>query len=106
MKVRLEKYNPQRHDQQALAKLIFESDKQMNRLTYGKNTLDVIEKMLTIPESYFVPEFMQCAWVNDKLVGVVVTFPASQLEEVDQAAGSGFMQAMGYSPSLHECPYI
>jgi len=104
MEIKLEKYNPKKHDQEALAKLIFRSDEKMNTLTYGGNAFDVIEKLLNIPESYFVPEYMDCAMVDDELVGVVVYFPVSQMEEIDKIAGKGFMKAMGFLSFFKKMP--
>lgn len=104
MKVKLEKYDPQKHDKEVLADLIYESDPQMNTLTYGKNALEVIETLLKIPESYFVPEYMKCALVDDELVGVVVYYPVSKMEEVDKIAGRGFMKAMGLLSFFKKMP--
>lgn len=104
MEVWLEQYNPKKHDKEVLADLIFKSDKKMNTLTYGSNALDVIETLLNIPESYFVPKYMDCAMVNDELVGVVVYFPVSQMEEVDKIAGKGFMKAMGFLSFFKKMP--
>lgn len=104
MEVNLEKYNPKKHDKEVLADLIFKSDEKMNTLTYGGNALDVIETLLNIPESYFVSEHMDCAVVDDELVGVVVYFPVSKMQEVDKIAGKGFMKAMGFLSFFKKMP--
>ena len=104
MEVKLEKYQPEKHDKELLADLIFRSDEKMNTLTYGSNALDVIETLLDIPESYFVPEYMDCAMVNDELVGVIVYFPVSKMEEIDKIAGKGFMKAMGFLSFFKKMP--
>lgn len=104
MEVNLEKYNPEKHDKETLAKLIYKSDEKMNTLTYGSNALDVIETLLNVPESYFVPEYMDCAMVDDELVGVVVYFPVSKMEEIDKIAGKGFMKAMGFLSFFKKMP--
>jgi len=96
MKVRLEPYDRQKHDQDKLAELIYQSDEKMNTLTYGSDALGVIRKLLEIPESYFVPDDMKCALVEDELVSVVVYYPVSEMEAVDKVAGRGFMKAMGF----------
>ena len=104
MELKLEKYEPQDHDKDLLADLIYKSDPKMNTLTYGSNAVDVIKKLLDIPESYFVPEYMDCAIVNDELVGVVVYFPVSQMKEIDKVAGNGFMKAMGFLSFFKKMP--
>ena len=96
MTIVLETYDPQKHDQDKIATLIFESDVVMNRLVYGEKALEVLGKLLNIPESYFVPEYMQCAMLDGELAGVVVSYPTSQMQAVDQRAGKGFIKAMGF----------
>ena len=96
MTIVLEPYDPQKHEQDKIATLIFESDVTMNRLVYGEKALEVLKKLLNVPESYFTPETMKCAMRNGELVGVVVYYPTSQMQAVDQRAGKGFMKALGF----------
>ncbi len=96
MTLKLEPYDPQHHDQGHIARLIFESDPELNRLVYGDNALEVLEKLLNMPESYFTPEYMKCAMLDGKLAGVVVYYPTSQMQAVDKLAGRGFMKALGF----------
>ena len=96
MTIVLEPYDPQKHDQDKITTLIFESDVVMNRLVYGEKALEVLRKLLNIPESYFTPEFMKCAMLNGELVGVVVSYPTPHMQAVDKHAGKGFMQALGF----------
>jgi len=104
MTVKLESYDPEKHDQDLLAELIFKSDEQMNTLTYGTNAVEVIKALLTIPESYFVPDLMKVALADNDLVGVVVYFPVSRLKEIDNTAGKGFMKAMGILSFFKKMP--
>jgi ribosomal protein S18 acetylase RimI-like enzyme len=96
MEIRLETYDPQKHDQDKLAELIWESDPEMNRLVYGEKPLEVIKTLLNIPETYFLPQYTHCVMLNGDLVGVVVYYPTSKCQEVDKLAGQGFMKAMGF----------
>ena len=95
MPVTLEPYAPDRHDELRVAQLIFESDPEMNRLVYGSKPVDVIRKLLRIPESYFVPDYLKCAMLDGQLAGVVVVYPTSKMQEIDKLAGQGFMKALG-----------
>ncbi len=95
MGIKLEAYEPERHDKSAIADLIFKSDEEMNSLVYGNKGAEVIKKLLEVPDSYFVPEYTKCALLGEKLVGIVVAYPVSQMKEVDKVAGQGFMKAMG-----------
>jgi hypothetical protein len=61
MSIVLERYDPQKHDQDTIITLIFESDVVINRFVYGEKALEVLRKLLTIPESYFTPETQQYA---------------------------------------------
>ncbi len=95
MPVTLEPYASDRHDEARVAELIYESDPEMNRLVYGAKPVEVIRKLLCIPESYFVPETLRCAMLDGQLAGVVVVYPTSKMEEIDKLAGQGFMKALG-----------
>jgi ribosomal protein S18 acetylase RimI-like enzyme len=95
MPVTLEPYAPDRHDETRVAELILESDPEMNRLVYGSQPVEVIRKLLRIPESYFRPETLKCAMLDGQLAGVVVVYSTSKIQEIDKLAGQGFMKAMG-----------
>lgn len=96
MGIKLERYDPQKHDKKVLAELIFKSDEEMNALVYGNNATEVIKILLDMPESYFLPEYTRCAMLDNELVGVIVRFPVSQRKEADKNAGQGFIKAMGF----------
>ena len=96
MDIQLETYDPQKHAQDKLAELIWESDPEMNRLVYGEKPLEVIKALLNVPETYFLPQYTKCVMLDGDLVGVVVYYPASKRQEVDKLAGQGFMKAMGF----------
>lgn len=78
MSVRLETYDPQKHNKDRIAELIMQSDPEMNRLVYGERPLEVIRELLSIPQSYFTPDYTKLAMLNDTLAGVVVYYPASE----------------------------
>jgi hypothetical protein len=46
--VKLEKYDPENHERQTVARLIFESDPVFNALVYGEDAISVIEGMLLL----------------------------------------------------------
>ena len=46
-----------RHDKDAVARLIFESDPQMNSLVYGADSPATIQRLLTTPKTFFLPEY-------------------------------------------------
>ncbi len=96
MDIKLETYNPQKHDQDKLAELIFASDPEMNGIVYGEKPLEVIKTLLNVPETYFLPQYTKCVMLDGDLVGVVVYYPTSKRQEVDKLAGQGFMKTMGF----------
>lgn len=104
MNFKLEAYDPKKHDRDVLASLIYDSDREMNSLTYGKCTVEVIRKLLDMPHSYFTPEYTRCAVRDDSLAGVVVYYPVSKMKEVDKIAGEGFAKAMGGFSFLKRMP--
>lgn len=104
MSVRLETYDPEKHDKDRIAELILESDPEMNRLVYGERPVEVIRELLSIPESYFTSDYTKLAMLNDTLAGVVVYYPASERQAVDKRAGQGLMKAMGLFKFLRKLP--
>ena len=95
MDISLENYDPDKHDKQAIAELIFQSDEEMNSLVYGKEPIDVITKLLEIGDNYFSPENTYIAVSEDKIVGVIVGFPVDKKSEMDKISGKAFAKAMG-----------
>jgi len=104
MNVRLEIYDPQEHDRHRIAELIMQSDPEMNRLVYGERPVEVIKELLSIPESYFTPDYTKLAVLDDTLAGVVVYYPAAERQAVDKRAGQGLMKAMGLFGFLRKFP--
>ena len=104
MNMKLETYDPEIHDRDKIASLIYDSDREMNSLTYGNRPIEVIGKLLVIPHSYFTPEYTRCAVTEKGLAGVVVYYPVSKMKEVDKIAGEGFAKAMGGFSFLKRMP--
>ena len=48
MSIKLEKYNPEKHDKHVIANLIYRSDEEMNSLVYGEQErgIKVITKLI------------------------------------------------------------
>lgn len=99
-----ESYNPKQHDKQAIARLIFESDVEMNTLVYGKNPTKVITALLNTSKTYFLEEYTTLALLGDRIVGVVVAYPASKFKDIDKQAGQGMIKAMGVITFLRKMP--
>ncbi len=96
MGIRLEKYNPSKHDKQVLADLIFKSDEEMNALVYGDDAINVISQLLDSDNNYFSPDYTQCVMLDDQIIGVVVGFPVKDKKEIDSQSGKDFARAMGF----------
>ncbi|MFW6304965.1 MAG: GNAT family N-acetyltransferase [Candidatus Saliniplasma sp.] len=104
MKIKLQKYNPKKHDKHVIADLIFRSDEEMNSLVYGKEPIDVIVKLLEIGDNYFDPSNTYLAIKEGKIVGVIVGFPVKQKSEMDKISGKAFAKAMGFLDVLKKMP--
>ena len=104
MNLKLETYDPKIHDRDKIASLIYDSDKEMNSLTYGNRPVGVIRKLLEIPQSYFKPDYTRCAVTENGLVGIVVSYPVSTMKQVDNIAGEGFAKVMGGFSFLRRMP--
>ncbi|MCD6301968.1 MAG: GNAT family N-acetyltransferase [Anaerolineae bacterium] len=106
MIVHIEPYDPAKHDKHAVAELIYGSDPSLNALVYGAGLegVAVIERLVGIPDSYFCPAHTRCALLDGEIVGVIVGFPVSRKQQVDNASGRAFMQAMGAWRFLKRLP--
>ncbi len=103
-KIGFESYNPERHDKEAIANLIFQSDPALNSLVYGRQPLETIKALLEIPKSYFRSEYARLAVIEDRVVGIIVAYPAAKIEEIDKLAGRGMMITMGPVAFLGKIP--
>jgi len=104
MAVELEKYDSGKHEEQTVARLIFESDPVFNTLVYGKDAIGVIEGMLRLGDNYFDSQYIRCAIHEGKVVGVIVGFPVSEKAEIDQKSGKDFARTMGFFRFLSRMP--
>ena len=101
-----ENYNRHKHDKQTIANLIFESDVEMNSLVYGNDPIRVITNLLSIPQTYFLEQYTTLALLGDRIVGVLVAYPASKRAEIDKLAGQGMMKSMGFFTFLRKTPFF
>lgn len=104
MAVDLENYSRESHDQNTVARLIYESDPIFNSLVYGKNAVTVIEEMLQAGDNYFDSRYTRCAVSGGRVVGVIVGFPVSEKATIDQKSGKIFARAMGFFRFLAKMP--
>jgi len=104
MNISLENYDPNKHDNQTIAELIFRSDEEMNSLVYGKEPIDVITKLLEMGKNYFSSENTYIAVSEDEIVGVIVGFPVNKKSEMDKISGKTFAKAMGTFTLMRKLP--
>ena len=74
-----------RHDRDAVARLIFESDPQMNSLVYGADPLAAIQRLQTARKTFFLPEYTVLAIVNNAVAGIMVACPPCRPRPARQA---------------------
>ena len=104
MTINLENYSTEKHDEHAVARLIFESDPVFNKLVYGKNAVAVIQELLRLRENFFDSRYLRCAIHETSVVGVLVGFPISDKAEIDQKSGKDFVRTMGFFRFLKHMP--
>ena len=104
MAVELTHYDSDTHNEHTVARLIYESDPVFNALTYGKDAIGVIERMLRLGDNYFDARHTRCAIHDGGVVGVIVGFPVSEKAEIDQTSGKDFARAMGFFRFLARMP--
>ena len=80
-----ETFDSRRHDKDAVARLIFQSDPEMNSLVYGADPLATILRLLTTPKTFFLPEYTVLAIVNNAVAGIMVAYPVCRSRVARQA---------------------
>jgi ribosomal protein S18 acetylase RimI-like enzyme len=104
MTINLENYSTEKHDEHAVARLIFESDPIFNTLVYGKNAIAVIQGLLRLHDNFFDSRYLRCAVYEDDVVGVIVGFPVAEKTEIDRESGKDFARTMGFFRLLARMP--
>ena len=108
MNLALEPFDPARHDQRAVADLVFSSDEDFNALVYGdrQKAIEIITACMGLDDNYYAPSRVRCAVSSDQLVGIIIDFPVAQKDAVDTASGKDFSRAMGLWSFLKRMPLL
>lgn len=104
MTINLENYSDEKHDEYAVARLIFESDPVFNTLVYGTDAIAVIREMLRLGDNYFGSSYTRCAIHEGSVVAVIVGFSISEKAEIERKSGRDFARAMGFFRFLARMP--
>jgi ribosomal protein S18 acetylase RimI-like enzyme len=60
--------------------------------------------MLRLGDNFFDPRYTRCAIHDDRVVGVIVGFPAAEKAAIDKESGKDFARAMGLLRLLARMP--
>ncbi|EEG78915.1 GNAT family N-acetyltransferase [Dethiobacter alkaliphilus] len=106
MKIRLEKFNPEKHDKQMVATLIYDADIEFNTLVYGKRekAVQCITRLLSMENNYFAHPYVECVMDEEEIAGVVVSFHGQDKKAIDQVSGKAFCQVFGLWSFLKKIP--
>ncbi|MEW6009692.1 GNAT family N-acetyltransferase [Methanobacterium alkalithermotolerans] len=106
MSFRMEKYNPQKHDPQKVAEIIYAADVELNSYVLGekKEAVQTIIKLLEMGNNYFASPYLECALYQDKLVGIVVSSTVKDKLKLDRSSGMAFLKAFGLWTFLKRFP--
>lgn len=102
MSFQMETFNPEKHDIQLVAELIYGADTEFNAMVFGSQPegVDAIKKMMQMEYNYYTDPHVNCAINNDEVVGVLVGFEGKEKTALDQASGKSFARAFGVWPFL------
>jgi ribosomal protein S18 acetylase RimI-like enzyme len=106
MNLKLEKYDPQKHDKHIIAELIFKSDEETNSLIYGEDPIRMVARLIDLGDNYFGASYTQCAMHEDVIVGVVAGYPIGEKSKVDNISGKSFAKAMGFLTLMKKMPFL
>lgn len=107
MVIRLEKFDPAKYDEYAVATLIYLADIEFNSLVYGSDqekAVRYIVELMKMQNNYFTYPNVECATYDNKLVGVIVGFKVKQKAILDKASGKDFIKTFGLWSFLKKMP--
>lgn len=104
----IKRFDLKSHSIQEIARLIHLADESINNLVYGckKETLNVIQKMIKEQYSFFAPPYLKCLLMNDKLVGVLVSFDVSEKKRLEWCFSKKLPKAMGLWNFIRRLPVL
>ena len=106
MNLRIENYDPAKHDARTVAELIYAADDEFNGMLYGdrESGVAVIAELMQMEKTYFSPENIYCAIGDGGVIGVMVGYTGGQKGELDASSGKGFMHVLGFWKFLKRMP--
>ncbi|QGU00296.1 hypothetical protein SYNTR_1702 [Candidatus Syntrophocurvum alkaliphilum] len=104
--IQIEQFSLNKHDRSSIAKLIFDSDIEMNSLVYGKKEegIRIITELLAMENNYYNPQYVKLAIIEDEVIGVIVGYPLEQKQDLDKGTGLSYSKVMGTWAFLKKIP--
>lgn len=98
MSIRLENYNPEKHNEHIVATLIYSADYEFASLVFGNQEegVQLIAKLMKMENNYFALPYVDCAIYKNEIIGVIVGFYGKQKRALDRASGKDFFRVFGF----------
>ncbi|MBE0479132.1 GNAT family N-acetyltransferase [Candidatus Aerophobetes bacterium] len=106
MSLRLEEYDPEKHDERTVASLIYLADCEFGSLVYGSKEegVELIVKLMRMKYNYFTPPYLHCAIYQNKVVGVLAGFYGKEKRALGRTSGKDFLKVHGLWRFLKKMP--
>ncbi len=97
MDIRLEPYDPERHDTETIATLIFEADPETMALGFGprEKAVKIISRLMGLENNQYAAENITCALHDGKVVGIIVGFSGSKMRYYEKESGQDYFRSFG-----------
>ena len=103
---RLEPYDPERHDAETIATLIFEADPETMALGFGPRdkAIKIIARLIQLQNNQYAAENITCAQHDDKTVGIIVGFTGDRMRYYEKESGQDYFRSFGFWHMLKLLP--
>ena len=97
MEITIERFDPARHDVQAVARLIYQADPSLMRFVFGEEeaAVPVIARLVGMEHNDYAGRRVLCACSDGRVVGVLAGLTGTERTASQKAAGAEWGRALG-----------
>jgi ribosomal protein S18 acetylase RimI-like enzyme len=106
MHIRLEPYDPERHDAETIATLIFDAEPDTMALGFGPHdkAVKIIARLMAMENNHYAAENITCAQHDDETVGIIVGFTGDKMRHYEKESGQDYFRSFGLWHMLKVLP--
>ncbi|EEG78657.1 GNAT family N-acetyltransferase [Dethiobacter alkaliphilus] len=108
MALTLERYNPRRHDEHAVATLIFLADTEIMSFMFGEKgkAVGLVKKLMQLPNNHFSANHITCACLAGEVAGVIVGFDGKRKQQINKKGPLDYIKAFSLVKLLQTVPRL